>query len=447
MEFLQIKEILFAEAKKAGLSAYDVYYRMGTDISADALNREPNASGFGTGGGVSFRCAVDGKMGMAATECITPEELCRLVPRAMENAALLDADEAPIFYVPEATDNYESVTAKVQPLPTAAELRHAAMDLQERMYAASSLVTDGTESAVGGAEISVSLANAAGLSLSHRATMRYAYAEAVINDGKEPSFGTAMSPLLDADKSGIAERAVEDAVARLGGTPVKTGKCKVIFSARQVRALFSAYSGIFNGKKALLGLSLLKGKEGTEIASPLVTLYDDPFYPENTMQMPFDAEGVPTKRKALIEEGVLKTLLYDLTTAKKAGKTTTGNAARGYADPVGISPFCLSLAAGDKTLDDLFLEMGEGLYITELKGLHAGCDAVTGDFSIECGGFVVSGGKRCGACRAFTVAGNFFSLLRDIVAVGAEVELGTSGFSAIAAPALLVRELSVAGEG
>ena len=447
MSFEEIKKILFDAAKEAGLTDYDVYYRMSTELSADALNHEPNASSFGTAGGVSFRCAVDGKIGSASTEMQEKAELEALVPRAMANAALVDADEEPIFYLPQSGDAYRKVTVDKPALPTAGELRRAANELQDRIYNASDLVSDGTETMAGAAEVTVCLANARGLMLSHSAAMRYAYAEAVINDGNEPSYGTAVSEELDAAKSGIAEKAVSEAILRLGGSPVKTGKYKVVLSAKQVRALFSAFSDIFSGKKAMLGLSLLKGKENTKIASPSLTVYDDPFYPGNTMQMPFDAEGVPTYKKALVEQGVLKTLLYDLTTAKKTGNASTGNAGRGsYADPVSIRSYCYAIAPGSATLEELFAEMGEGLYITELKGLHAGCDDVTGDFSIESAGFAVKDGKLASPVKAFTVAGNFFELLQSIEAVGGEVETGICGFSMTAAPAMLVKDISVAGE-
>lgn len=446
MNFEQMKEILFVAAHRAGLTDFDVYYRVSTDMSADALNREPNSAAFGTAGGISFRCAVDGRIGSASTEALTKSELESLVPRAMANAALVDADEEPVFFTPTPDTVYTQVTAQRPAMPDAASVRRTALELQERIYAATPLAADGTETAAGACEITVSLANSRGLSLSHSAAMQYAYAEAVVNDGGEPSFGVCSAPSLCAD-SGIAEKAVEEALARLGGKPVKTGQYSAVFSAKQVSALFATFGGIFSGKNAMLGLSLLRGKEGTAVASPLLTVYDDPFYEGNTMQMPFDAEGVPTYKKALIENGVLKTLLYDLTTAKKTGNRSTGNAGRGsYADPVSIRSYCRAIKPGDAKLDELFADMGEGLYITELKGMHAGCDAVTGDFSIECAGFLVKEGKRAGAVKAFTVAGNFFELMKNITRVGSEIESGICGFSMSASPALLVRNLAVAGE-
>ncbi|MBE6690812.1 MAG: TldD/PmbA family protein [Ruminococcaceae bacterium] len=445
MNFNEIKELLFGEAEKAGLTEYDVYFRMASDVGAEALNRELSSCSFGTKGGVSFRCTVNGRLGTAASQCLEKEAVKALVSRAVANAAIIDADEEPIFFAGSGEGAYRAVTAKTAVLPDAAELRHAVLTLQEQLYSESELMTDGTSTAAGAATTEVCLANSKGLCLTHKAGMCYTYAEAIVNDGKEPSFGTAMAPTLSTDV-GLSQKATAEALARLGAGAVKTGSYDVIFSARQVRSLLSAFAGIFSGKNALLGLSLLAGKEGEKVAADCLTLVDDPFYTENTMQMPFDGEGVATKEKNLIENGVLKTLLYDLTYAKKAGKEPTGNAARGIADPVSISPYCLRIAPGEYTEEALLQKLGNGIYINELKGLHAGADAVTGDFSIESAGFLVENGKCTRPVHSFTVAGNFFELLKAVDGVASNVEMSLPAASCTAAPDLLVRGLSVAGE-
>lgn len=445
MNFSEIKEVLFNEAKKAGLTDYDVYFRMSSDASAEALNREMSACTSGTAGGVCFRCAVDGRIGAASSQCFEREEIAALVSRAVANAGIIDADEEPIFFEGSGEGAYRTVTVPVAELPTAAELRRAAMDLQEKLYGASALMTDGTSSAAAAAVSEISLANSKGLCLSHRTGLRYTYAEAIINDGNEPSFGFAFAPTLE--PTDIAEKATKEALARLGAGKVKTGSYDVIFDAHQVRSLLGTFAAVFSGKNALLGLSLLAGKEGEQVAADCLTLVDDPFYPENPVQMPFDAEGVATKEKKLIENGVLQTLLYDLTYAKKAGKTSTGNAKRGsVADPVSIAPYCLRIAPGAYTPEALREKMGNGLYITELKGLHAGADAVTGDFSIESAGFLVEDGKLTRPVHTFTVAGNFFQLLKAIDGVADNVEMGVPASTVMAAPDVLVKGLSVAGE-
>lgn len=446
MNFGEIKEVLFRAARALGLTDYDVYFRMASDAGAEALNRELSSCTFGTKGGVSFRCAVNGRIGSASTQCLEEDELISLVSRAVANADVVDADEEPIFFGGSGEGAYRTVTVASPTLPDAATLRHAVMELQEQLYGASEMMTDGTTTAAGAATVQVSLANSKGLDLSHSAGMCYTYAEAIVNDGKEPSFGTAFAPTVATDTD-IAKKATDEALARLGAGTVKTGTYNVIFAAKQVRSLLSAFAGIFSGKNALLGLSLLAGKEGQCVASPLLTVVDDPFYAPNPMQMPFDAEGVATKEKNLIENGVLQTLLYDLTYAKKAGKESTGNAARGsIADPVSISPYCLRIAAGEDDPDALRQKLDNGLYITELKGLHAGADAVTGDFSIESAGFLVENGKLTRPVHSFTVAGNFFELLKSVGGVADNVEMGLPSVSGTAAPDLLVKGLSVAGE-
>ena len=207
-----------------------------------------------------------------------------------------------------------------------------------------------------------------------------------------------------------------------------------------------------NIHKSFGKLHVLKGvscdiKEGEKVAADCVTVVDDPFFKQSTMQMPFDAEGVATHEKNLIDKGVLSTLLYDLTNAKKAGKSSTGNAVRGsIADPVAIAPYCLRVAPGEYTPAELRAKMANGLYINELKGLHAGTDSVTGDFSIESAGFVVENGELTRPVHTFTVAGNFFDLLKAIDGVANEVEIGFPSTSMTAAPDVLVRGLSVAGE-
>ena len=445
MKFQQIKEILFEAARNAGLAEYDVYYRMSEEQSAEAVNNQPNSCSSGTSGGLCFRCAVDGRLGSASTQSLAEKDLVELVAHAVANAAVIESEEAPIFFEGAPAKAYRTLASEPPEFPGVAELRRVTMELQAQMYAASPMMTDGTCSAAGATRAGIAYANSKGVELSHTFGTLTTYVEPVIHDGKEPSYGSAMAQSLATDTD-IVKVATEEAIARLGAATVKTGKYDVIFDRRRVRSLLSAYSSIFSGKAALQGLSLLKGKEGEQIASDKLTLVDDPFYAENPVKCAFDAEGVPTKEKTLIERGVLKTLLYDLTNARKAGVQTTGNAARGYADPVSVAPYCLRIEAGEETREEMIARMGNGLYVTEMKGLHAGANAVTGDFSIESAGFLVENGKLTRPVHSFTVAGNFFELLKAIDGVACNVEMGAPARSAIAAPDVLVRGLSVAGE-
>ena len=193
---------------------------------------------------------------------------------------------------------------------------------------------------------------------------------------------------------------------------------------------------------------MLANKVGEKVASECVTISDDPFDPACPVQTTFDAEGVAVYKKNVIENGVLKTFLYNLTEAGRANVESTANAYKaGYADTVGIRPYRFAIEPGEHSLNDLFGIVGNGLYITETKGLHAGTNAATGDFSIESAGFVIENGKQGRPVKSFTIAGNFYDLLKNISNIGNEMDHGLpSGLNVFASPAVLVQNISVAGK-
>jgi PmbA protein len=234
----------------------------------------------------------------------------------------------------------------------------------------------------------------------------------------------------------------------MGAGLVPSGKYNVVMSGKTFRDFLSTFSSVFSAKNAQMGLSLLAGKEGQTVASACVTIVDDPMREGCPMQTAFDGEGVATARRNVIENGVLKTLLYDLTTAKKAGVESTGNGQKhGYSSPVSISPYSFGVQAGDATEEELFAAVGEGIYINEAKGFHAGANPVTGDFSIESAGFMIREGKLAEPVKSFTVAGNFFEFLKQIDRLGNEIKWGLPGSLTIfGAPDALIRDVSVAGK-
>ena len=180
----------------------------------------------------------------------------------------------------------------------------------------------------------------------------------------------------------------------------------------------------------------------------MVTLVDDPFHAENPDPRNFDAEGTPTHKKNIIEKGTLNTLLYNLKTAAKAGKTSTGNASKAdYDATVGIRPFSMYLEGGELSEEELLKQGGTGVYINSLGGLHAGANPITGDFSLQSAGFLIENGEKTTSVKSFTVAGNFYQLLKDIAAVANNSHLPNAmGCTAFGAPSTLVNGLTIAGK-
>ena len=245
------------------------------------------------------------------------------------------------------------------------------------------------------------------------------------------------------DPERIGRKAAEETVARLNASPVESGIYRAVIRRDAMRALLRTFCGVFSAENAQKKLSLLEGREGETIAAPCVTLMDDPLLPGGFASAPFDGEGSACRTKAVIENGVLKTLLHSRKTARKAGIVTTGNARRSVSSPVQVAPTNFFFRPGEKDLDGLLAEMGDGLLITELGGLHAGANAVSGDFSLLAKGFRVEGGKQGAPVEQITIAGNFYQLLKDIRAVGSDLEFKGSG---IGSPSVDAGNIHVAGK-
>jgi PmbA protein len=247
------------------------------------------------------------------------------------------------------------------------------------------------------------------------------------------------------DTAGLAREAVEDAVSQLGATSVPSGNYRVMFKNLAAVDFLSAFMPMFSADNAQKGLSPLKNREGDAIAADCVSIIDDPLYPANPRA--FDDEGSPSVTKTVVESGVFRTFLHNLKTAAKAGCVTTSNAHRSSAaSPVGIAPSNLYVAPGEAGLNEMLKNMGDGLYITEVTGLHAGVNAVTGDFSLLSKGFLVEGGKLTRPVEQITIAGSFLTLLHDVVAVGSDLKFSPPGSTMLGSPSIYVRELVVAGK-
>lgn len=447
MNIDKIKKCLFDAASEAGIEEYEIFYTADSSISAETLRDEVSAFSYGVCAGISFRCIVDGRIGMASSELFTEEEMKNLVFRAISNAKNIESDDPAIIF--KGSEKYGRTSMPEFNMPDAAKIKNNALELQKMTYSQSEYVTEGTQSCVFAGNYTMRLINSHGLDLSNNYGIHGSYVQAVVNRDGEAEDEFELKGEIELDKvSELPEKAVKNALSKLGASKVSSGKYDVIFSAKQTRALLAVFSSAFSARSAQLGLSLLAGKEGQRIASECVTVIDDPMREGCMAQTSFDGEGVATYKKTVVEKGILNTLLYDMSTAKKAGVESTANGQRSnYSESVNIAPYSFYILGGEKTLEDICSTVYDGIYITAMKGLHAGADAVTGDFSIDSEGFRIRDGKICEAIKSFTVAGNFFEMIKNIEAVSREISFGLpSGFTVLGAPDILVRDMSIAGE-
>ena len=447
MCFEKMKKALIDAAERAGLKEYEIYYSHEESISAETLKDEIASFSSGVSGGICFRCIVNGKMGYASSERMTEESMEEMVTNAISNAGVIDNDDEVFIFA--GSPSYQKLPENHFTLASPEVIRDTALRLQRETYAESDRVGDGTQTLMLSATSEIRICNSHGLELSNRGGISAAYVSPVVRDGEDSQDHLEIAEGSSyEDFASLPAKAVQSALDKFGATTIDSGKYDVIFDGKQFRQFLATFSSVFSAKQARLGLSLLAGKEGERVAADCVTITDDPMREGAAMQTPFDGEGVATAKRNVIENGVLKTLLYDLTNAKKAGVESTGNGQKsGYASSVAIAPYNFSINAGTEDEDALFAAVGNGIYITECKGFHAGANAVTGDFSIESAGFMIRDGKRAEPIKSFTVSGNFFELLLGIDRVGNEVKWGVSGgFTVFGSPDILIRNASIAGK-
>lgn len=448
MDFEIFKQAVIARAKERGLTEYELYYASCASTMVKVFQQQVDQFSASEEGGVCFRCIVNGKMGYASTEELSQRQAAGIVDRAMDNALVLESEEQ--VFLGEGGQAYEPFERQNYGLPTTEELIKAALTTQEQLYAADSGVVDGSETRAVSEASRIAICNSKGLDLSYENNAVLVMTEAVVEKAGEKvnEYAFKVGKLDTIDTDALAKKAVGDAMRKLGADTAPTGVYPVVFSPEAMSSILNVFSSVFSSEAAQKGLSRLAGREGEIIASSIVTLADDPFHKENPMPIHFDAEGSPTRRKNIIENGQLMTLLYNLKTAAVAGKQTTGNASKaGYDAPIGLRPFTMYLTGGDMTEEQLLKKAEKGVYINELQGLHAGASAVTGDFSLQSAGFLIENGIKTTPVKGFTVAGNFFDLLKNITAMASDVQLPKAfGMTAFGAPATLVEGLSVAGK-
>ena len=444
MDFQSFKEAVIARCEALGIADYELYYQKAESTSVSAFQHSVNEFTSSIEGGVCFRCIVGGRMGYASTEELSAGQAVSVVDKAAENASLLESDE-PVFLA-EGGQTYREVAAESYSLPATDALIAHVLTTQDKLYASSDKVVDGSETQGICERSETFIVNSRGLDLHSDTVLGALVVASVVSDGSEMAnaYEIKLGDFAAMDTDALTEKVTGDALQKLGGEVAPTGQYPVVFAPSAMCSLLGVFSAIFSSENAQKGLSRLGDKEGTVIASELVTLVDDPFYP-GSRQHSFDAEGSPTFTKNVIEKGTFRTLLYNLKTANLAGKKTTGNASKaGYDAPVAVRPFTMYLVPGEKTEEALLAPIEKGVYITSLGGLHAGANPISGDFSLQSSGFMIEKGEKTTFVKSFTVAGNFYDLLKNITDLASNLE--TPGMGSFGAPSVRVDGLSVAGK-
>ncbi len=435
----------------AGAGDAEAYVEDSTGLEVRVFEGEVESLTEAGGRGLGVRVWIDGRVGYAYGIDLSEDGVAQIAAGAVEVARVADADE--FAAAPEPAGRPEPIAGLADPeaaewtterkVALAKDIERAARDADRRVAAVETTVFVDERMAA-------ALSSSRGVAGAYEATSCYAYLSAIAEaDGDRQTglgFGMGRSPAA-LDAQAIGGEAAERSTSLLGASKPASRSWPVIFDETVAASFAGFIGGVLSADAVQRGRSPFAGRLGERIGSEALTIADDGADPAGLNSAPFDGEGAPTGRTAMIQAGGLAAFLHDSYTARREGGgwRSTANAARsGYRSAPGVSPSNLIVAAGKLDFDELLAEAGEGMYVTGVAGLHSGVNPVSGSFSVGATGRAISGGELADPANEFTIASDLESMLATLVAAGSQRRWVPFGGSVLT-PALLIGEMTVSG--
>jgi PmbA protein len=453
-ELLEIAERAVAAALDAGAGDAEAFVQDSTGLEVRVFDAEIESLTEAGERGLGLRTWIEGRVGYAYGTDLGEGGIAEIAAGAVEAARIADRDEfagapdPPVDAAGRSSDGgfFDPAVAST-PTESKVELamavERAARDADERVVAVETTAYVDEQMRVG-------LHSSRDRGGSFEATHAYAYLQAIAeHDGDRQTglgFGMGRAPAgLDAEA--IGREAAERSTSLLGATKPASRSCPVVLDPIVAASFAGFIGGVLCADAVQRGRSPFAGMIGEQIGSTALTLADDGADPAGLNSAPFDGEGTWSGRTPLIDGGRLAAYLHDSYTARREGGSarSTANAGRsGYRSPPSVSTTNLVIAPGESSFDELLADAGDGVYITDVAGLHSGVNPVSGQFSVGATGRAISGGELAEPADEFTIASDLASMLKAVRAAGYEPRWVPFGGS-VNTPALLIGEMAVGG--
>lgn len=435
-------------AQTLGVRDVEVYAERSTSRRIKVYRQEVEQLTAAERRGVGVRVFADGAVGHAYTSDIGKDALDEVVRRAVDHAAVSDADE--FAALPHPGGPPADVTPFDERLTTATDERRIelALAVEAAALAADPRVKTVEDTLYADGDAEVFIASSAGVRGSYRANQCYVFAYVLAEeDGQvETGYSYAVGRALeDLDAVACGREAAERAVRLLGAGTCASMKAPVVLDPFVSAAFFGVLSSALTADAVQKGRSLFAGREGRQVAGELLRLDDDGTRADGLDSAPFDGEGTPTRRTPLIGDGgVLQGFLYDTYTARKAGLSSTGNGLRGsYAGLPGVRPTNLVVGGPTTPLADIVAGIERGVLVTDAVGVHSGANPISGEFSVGIAGVLIEGGRLTTPVHEVTLAGDIISMLTGVRALGDDARWVPGG--SVFTPSVLMDGLSISG--
>ncbi len=399
-----------------------------------------------TSAGIGVRVISGHRQGFAYAGSLDDDVLADTLAQARDNAGFATPDEWLGLAEPDGipVPDLDLYREGLSAVPTEAKI-DLALSLERVVRAADPRISgiDAADYADGIAEGVV--VSSTGIRTASRDASCYVSVSCVAQDAgdTQTGFGFSVGRLPDElDVEAAAADASRRATRLLGATQPGSGRVTIVLDPYVTAQFLGIIGSTLSGESVLKGRSLFTDRLGDHVAATPFTLVDDATNPLAYSASETDGEGLASRRNVLIDAGRLERFVHNAYTGRRSGTASTANAVRGFSSTPSVGCRALSLAPGTKQQAELLAEVGEGVLISSVSGLHSGVNGVSGDFSTGAEGLRISGGALGEPLREFTIASTLQRMLADVVAVGADLEwlpMRSAGLS------LVVRDITVSG--
>lgn len=441
------KTIWMKEAEKRGITDFEIYEQKSSSTSIQLFEHKVDGFTISECDGVAIRGIYHGKMGICYLEDASDANMDYALHQLMDNAKIVTSEDEVEIYAGE--DHYPEVKVKENTFKLKSSEEKIALlkQIEEAIYASDTRIDQVMSVEYEECDVSRSITNSKKLSLHDKNSYSIVVAQVMAKDQEDVKSDYDWAVIMDEQDIQVnqfAKNLSKKVCNKLNATQIPSGNYPVIMEKDTMINLLGALSGLFDGENASKGISILKDSLNKQIFNEKISIIDDPLMENGYSSCPFDDEGVSCKKKTVVENGVLKTYLHNLKSAKLMHTTSTGNGFKaGYASNVGISPTNFYIENGDTSFADMVKSMEKGVIITDITGLHAGLNPISTEFSLQSSGFYVEHGEIVKPINLITVAGNFMDAMKHVEAVGNDLKFS---FSGIGAPSIKFTELAISGE-
>lgn len=444
MNLQEAAEAMDEEARKNGTSEFDIIAIESEGMGVEVFEGKVKNTEISNSRGIGIRLFKDNKPGIAFTEKISLPSIRQVITDAIAHSKITDEmylDFPEVSPIKEIDLKLYDSSLDEFDFPKMIDI---CKKMEEVALTSNSKVVNVPYIGASRSFFQSVIRNSKGVNFSRKKNGYSGYLGVVSAQDNYKKMGIYSDGGLDYksfDPEFIAKTAVERSVELLGAEPVKSGPYPIIFSNRVSKSIIGMFLSPFYAEQVQKGRSKLKGKLNTKIASEIITISSEPHIPGLPGSSLWDSEGVPTVPISLISNGVLKSFLYHLESAKKDGVKSNGHGSRGYDGKAGTAIWNLIMEKGSSNLNELMNMYPECILIHKLEG-GSGCSAISGEISIGAQGFYCKNGKIDRPVDRITLSSNYFDLIQNIKSISNEYSPVYSSFKA---PDILVDPVFVAG--